>query len=177
MLFYFQRIDLSTSAGSQAGNLDGGRYSYVIGPPYTGSVVISVDCGDPLCGVRSVSSAPDAAPQPGSSRPRVGTASQPEARNADSVRDEYTAEDNGEDSSIQERIVGGDASRPQSWPFIVALYRDGIFVCGATIISRLWIVTAAHCLMDFDKNAFFFQVGLGSIAGRFIFILCWKRLS
>jgi len=34
------------------------------------------------------------------------------------------------------RIVGGDVARPKNWPFIAALYKDGKFTCGSTIISK-----------------------------------------
>lgn len=44
------------------------------------------------------------------------------------------------------RIVGGRTSQPQAWPFLVALYRDGYFQCGAVILDSLWIMTAAHCV-------------------------------
>ncbi len=31
----------------------GSRYSFVRGPPHQGSVVVSIDCGQPQCGVQS----------------------------------------------------------------------------------------------------------------------------
>lgn len=37
------------------------------------------------------------------------------------------------------RIVGGDRSGPNSWPYIVAMYKDGRFHCGGTIISQYWV--------------------------------------
>ena len=144
----------------------------MVGPPYPGSVVISVDCGEPVCGARSISSA-SAAAQPTDVRaPSASATVRPGSRMGKSAVTEpepdYEDDEGGKSlfselgDSIQERIVGGVASRPQSWPFVAALYRDGIFVCGATIVSRRWIITAAHCLLDFDKNEFFFQVSPGA---------------
>lgn len=37
------------------------------------------------------------------------------------------------------RIVGGDRSGPHSWPYIVALYKDGRFHCGGSILSSVWV--------------------------------------
>lgn len=46
----------------------------------------------------------------------------------------------------QLRVVGGRASQPKAWPFLVAIYKDGKFYCGGVILNELWILTAAHCL-------------------------------
>lgn len=40
------------------------------------------------------------------------------------------------------RIVGGDRSTPHSWPYIVALYKDGRFHCGGTIFTSQWVILA-----------------------------------
>lgn len=46
----------------------------------------------------------------------------------------------------QLRVVGGRASHPNAWPFLVAINKDGNFYCGGVILDELWILTAAHCL-------------------------------
>lgn len=44
------------------------------------------------------------------------------------------------------RVVGGIASNPGAWPWLIALYQDGIFHCGGVILSDKWVLTAAHCV-------------------------------
>lgn len=44
------------------------------------------------------------------------------------------------------RVVGGVASNPGAWPWLIALYQDGIFHCGGVILSEQWVLTAAHCV-------------------------------
>ncbi|GFR29352.1 clotting factor B, partial [Trichonephila clavata] len=48
-------------------------------------------------------------------------------------------------------IVGGVNAKPNSWPWMVALFKTSVpggpkrFLCGASLISRQYVVTAAHC--------------------------------
>jgi hypothetical protein len=44
------------------------------------------------------------------------------------------------------RVVGGQASQPGAWPWVVALYRDGEFHCGGVLLDESWVMTAAHCV-------------------------------
>lgn len=46
----------------------------------------------------------------------------------------------------QWRVVGGRASQPKVWPFLVAIYKDGNFHCGGIILSEVYILTAGHCM-------------------------------
>ncbi|XP_030027559.2 uncharacterized protein LOC115445432 isoform X2 [Manduca sexta] len=45
----------------------------------------------------------------------------------------------------QPRVVGGDAAAAGAWPWQAALYRDGDFQCGATLIHAQWLLSASHC--------------------------------
>ncbi|CAH2050542.1 unnamed protein product, partial [Iphiclides podalirius] len=43
------------------------------------------------------------------------------------------------------RVVGGGGAAAGAWPWQAALYRDGDFQCGATLISAQWLLSASHC--------------------------------
>ncbi|XP_066486488.1 LOW QUALITY PROTEIN: serine protease 53, partial [Tiliqua scincoides] len=48
------------------------------------------------------------------------------------------------------RISGGLSARRGEWPWQVSVqYRDS-HICGGSLISDLWIVTAAHCFSEID---------------------------
>ncbi|KAH6929037.1 hypothetical protein HPB50_022496 [Hyalomma asiaticum] len=51
-------------------------------------------------------------------------------------------------TSLRQRIVGGHSSAPGSWPWQVALYKEGEFQCGAALVSDQWLVTAGHCFYN-----------------------------
>jgi trypsin len=57
----------------------------------------------------------------------------------------------------QTRIVGGTAAAPGEFPWrvLVFMYNPATGsggICGGTIISPNWVVTAAHCTMDFQPG-------------------------
>ena len=45
--------------------------------------------------------------------------------------------------------MGGKDAVAGAWPWQAAIYLNGLFHCGASLINSRWIVTANHCL---EKN-------------------------
>ncbi|KAG8135093.1 hypothetical protein E2320_008142 [Naja naja] len=64
------------------------------------------------------------------------------------------------------RIIGGNKSSRGSWPWQVSLrlkgiHKDARLLCGATLISSCWVMTAAHCFKRFgvDVRRYLLRVG------------------
>ncbi|XP_062549999.1 serine protease SP24D-like [Armigeres subalbatus] len=47
-----------------------------------------------------------------------------------------------------EKIVGGQFAERHQFPYQIALFFQGRFRCGGSIIDRKWVLTAAHCVLD-----------------------------
>ncbi|XP_063377037.1 serine protease nudel isoform X1 [Cydia fagiglandana] len=60
----------------------------------------------------------------------------------------------------QSRVVGGKASQPTAWPWMVAMYRDGMFHCGGVVITQSWVMSAAHCVHKFWEHYYEVEVGM-----------------
>uniref|UniRef100_A0A2K6MC90 Transmembrane serine protease 15 n=1 Tax=Rhinopithecus bieti TaxID=61621 RepID=A0A2K6MC90_RHIBE len=47
---------------------------------------------------------------------------------------------------ITPKIVGGSNAEEGAWPWVVGLYYGGRLLCGASLVSSDWLVSAAHCV-------------------------------
>ncbi|KAL2805280.1 enteropeptidase precursor [Daubentonia madagascariensis] len=47
---------------------------------------------------------------------------------------------------VTPKIVGGSNAKEGDWPWLVALYYNGQLLCGASLVSSDWLVSAAHCV-------------------------------
>ncbi|CAL8143902.1 unnamed protein product [Orchesella dallaii] len=57
------------------------------------------------------------------------------------------------------RIVGGANSLPGKWPWQAALYKNGEYQCGATLISSRWLLSAGHCFYHAQDDHWVARLG------------------
>lgn len=71
--------------------------------------------------------------------------------------------------SRQSRIVGGANAAPGDWPWQVSLHVQGTHVCGGSIITPNWIVTAAHCVEEPLSSPRYWMAFAGILRQSFMF--------
>ncbi|XP_015111459.1 uncharacterized protein LOC107037419 [Diachasma alloeum] len=59
----------------------------------------------------------------------------------------------------QARIVGGGSSTAGSWPWQVALYKEGDYQCGGALINDKWVLSAAHCFYHTQNEYWVARIG------------------
>lgn len=54
--------------------------------------------------------------------------------------------------NTKNRIVGGEETQVNQYPWMVVLLYSGRFYCGGTLINNQYVLTAAHCVSGFNKD-------------------------
>ena len=50
------------------------------------------------------------------------------------------------------RIVGGETAGASTWEWVVSIYIAPGHLCGGSILSSTWIISAAHCFVDVNAS-------------------------
>lgn len=54
--------------------------------------------------------------------------------------------------AAQARVTGGSSAVPGQWPWQVSIVFDGTHVCGGSLVSGKWVLSAAHCFPRYQLS-------------------------
>ncbi|XP_036379703.1 enteropeptidase [Megalops cyprinoides] len=106
-----------------------GTLDLVLSDECAGGKVISLLCDNKPCGTRMV-------------WPKSGHGL---SEGAGDEGMEVRGMEGGGTSKENSRVVGGNDTQQGAWPWVVSLHWRGHHACGASLIDKEWLITAAHC--------------------------------
>ncbi|KAJ6665110.1 hypothetical protein lerEdw1_005341 [Lerista edwardsae] len=59
------------------------------------------------------------------------------------------------------RIIGGEEAVPHSWPWQASMQIAGENFCGGAVLTKTWVVTAAHCFLQREQYRDVWSVVVG----------------
>ena len=71
------------------------------------------------------------------------------------------------------KIVGGENAASNTWGWAVSLYINENSLCGGSIISSSWIITAAHCVYGMNAS----QVAVSAATNELFGLKQWRYAS
>ncbi|XP_047927440.1 transmembrane protease serine 2 [Anser cygnoides] len=80
-------------------------------------------------------------------------------------------------TAIMNRIVGGSTAALGQWPWQLSLHVQGTHVCGGSIITREWLVTAAHCVEGQLSDPYVWRVYAGIVSQSVISLRAGYRVQ
>ena len=60
---------------------------------------------------------------------------------------------------VTSRVIGGSDAKHGQWPWNVAVWRRGKFVCGGVLINSEFVLTSAACLENGSPSDFTVTLG------------------